>query len=504
MSGHAGAGTIIEPRQSRPSCRTTLGHVAHNLLDRPSNGLSAWVRTTAGVVAFLLSLQVITGTLLAFYYVPSAESAHTTVAYVEKVVGGGSWIRAVHLYGSQWLTLALLLHIAQMLWRETYRRKPIGWLAAILLLGLVFANSATGYSLPWDARAYSSTSVAAGIAGGLPLVGDFARAWLSGGAELSTLTLSRFYALHALVLPALLLCIVVARLFVFREPDARPSEATTTEARLPTVDSSWPRAQLARNAVAVAVVFALLSLYASKFPAPLGPPPESAPPGYLPRPGAQFLWLFQLLKYFPTRTASLVATLLPAFILGALAALPFLRHAPAPELSRNRMRRRIIFVIFASTLVLVMTFTALAYLEDARDPRAREQMARQSAEEDEFRRAPFTHRHFDTTSRGANAGARESLSNNTSSTSPVGRASTPPPAAYTQHCAKCHGANGEGRSVNPQLVGVSARPRRSVEDLVAILNDPASYGLERRMPSFADKLSDAEKRAVAEWVASLK
>ena len=70
------------------------------------------------------------------------------------------------------------------------------------------AAGATGYSLPWDARAFFSTRVAEGLLGGLPVIGRIARLWLLGGAEISTLTLSRFFALHVLVTPFLILLIV--------------------------------------------------------------------------------------------------------------------------------------------------------------------------------------------------------------------------------------------------------------------------------------------------------
>src|SRR5437763_7961706 len=205
--------------EAAPTSRTALGPVLENLSDGPARGAWAWIRTTAGVVCLLLALQLVTGALLSFYYVPSAESAHATVSYVEKVVPAGSWIRALHFYGSQMLPAALVLHLAQMLWRGAYARKPVGWVACVLLLALSLANGATGYSLPWDARAFFSTRVAESVAGGLPLGGAAARAWLVGGSEISTLTLSRFFALHALLVPALLLAVVCARLLIFREPD---------------------------------------------------------------------------------------------------------------------------------------------------------------------------------------------------------------------------------------------------------------------------------------------
>ena len=164
----AATDTHLPPRLERWLSRwTTLQDIERSLIDEPSTGLSAWARTTAGVVVMLLAVQLLTGVLLAFYYVPSAESAHTTVSYIEKVLPAGSWLRAVHHYGSQWLTLALVIHLAQMFWRATYRRRPVAWMASVMLLMLVLAEGATGYSLPWDARAFFGTRVAEGIAGGL-------------------------------------------------------------------------------------------------------------------------------------------------------------------------------------------------------------------------------------------------------------------------------------------------------------------------------------------------
>ena len=206
-----------EPRKNWVSRWTTLEDIERTLIDKPSSGFEAWMRTTAGVVVMLLTLQVITGLLLGFYYVPSTESAHTTVEYIEKVVPAGSWIRSLHHYGSMWLTLCLVLHLAQMFGRATYRRRPVAWMASVILLGLILGSGATGYSLPWDARAFFGTRVTEGIAGGLPLIGSVAREWILGGPEISPITLGRFFALHAMIIPTIILLVLAARLFVFRE-----------------------------------------------------------------------------------------------------------------------------------------------------------------------------------------------------------------------------------------------------------------------------------------------
>src|ERR671927_261854 len=94
-------------------------------------GLRAWAQTTGGIVAVLLLVQFITGILLAFYYVPSVDHAHTTVSYIEKVVSSGWWIRSLHHYGSQWLTLFAFLHVIQLFLTKAYVFRRTHWIAAV-------------------------------------------------------------------------------------------------------------------------------------------------------------------------------------------------------------------------------------------------------------------------------------------------------------------------------------------------------------------------------------
>ncbi len=472
---------------------TRLPEVENALFDEPENGARAWLRTTAAVVAVLLLVQIVTGALLATYYVPSADSAHTTVAYIEKVLPAGSWIRALHHYGSQWLTLFLVLHLVQMYWRTAYRRRPVAWMASILLLALVLAGGVTGYSLPWDARAFFGTRVAEGIAGGLPLIGETVRRWLLGGTDVSTQTLTRFFALHVLFTPALIVAVLVAKLFIFR--DGNDADGATERG-----SPEWKRAQLARHAVAAGAIFLALALYAKRYPAPLGPAAAEAGLGYLPRPGAQFLWLFQMLKYLPGRIASTVAAVLPALIFLGLALLPYFdakeRRVSATQ-PQPQPARRISFALVIAGLFLFAFMTTLAYVGDRRDPSVRDQLARQAEEEAAFRAEPFEPKRIG-----------EPLVAPSPVTSPGGDkaiiTADNPPVAYAKKCASCHGTLGQGVKPFPGLLGVSSKPRRTVEDIIGLLNDPVAYDLEPPMKSFATKLTDEEKRQIAEFVVLLK
>lgn len=417
--------------------------------------IRVWLDVTAGVVGILLLVQFLTGILLAFYYVPSVDHAHTTVSYIEKIVSSGSWLRSLHHYGSQWLALFAFLHVVRLFWSEAYVNRRVHWIAAVLLLMLVLAGGGTGYSLPWDARAFFSTRVAEGLMAGLPLAGRNARLWLLGGNDISTITLSRFFALHVLVIPFVLLGVIgwwLAR------------------------KACWSNVN--RNAIAGAVVFVALAIWCLQFPAPLGPPVETMGSEYLPRPGAQFLWLYQLLKYVPGGLGSLVGVVLPGIGLAILLLLPYLKA-----------KRVVGSTVLGAFAAIALTMTIAAHVSDRRDP----QLARQVTDEASWRQEPF------------NPQLLQSQQRDPANNGPIIGG---PPLKYIQYCANCHGLRGEGGQQGPlkfpPLLNVAAKPRRTVPDIVELLKDPAAYGLQPPMRSFSDKMSATEMKEIAEFVVRLK
>ncbi|MBD0373221.1 MAG: c-type cytochrome, partial [Pyrinomonadaceae bacterium] len=237
--------------------------------------------------------------------------------------------------------------------------------------------------------------------------------------------------------------------------------------------------------------------------------------GYLPRPGAQFRWLVQLLKYLPGQAASVVAVALPALIFIGLLSLPFLNP---PRLQRMVAHPRRITgaALFALGFALFTIMTGISYYKDARDPVIRAQLARQSSEEAAFRAAPFVPLRTRTSEsaidepptgndKAQSDGTKTTVDNsNTSNTQQKVISPTSPPEAYVEKCSGCHGTRGQGVKIYPRLIGISSKPQRTVEDIIKIMNDPQAYGLDPLMPSFKDKLTEDEKREIAEWTASLK
>ena len=429
-----------------------------------AKAIAFFLSSTLAVVVMLLTLQFITGTLLAFYYVPSVDHAHTTVSFIEKVLSSGSWLRSLHHFGSIVLPLFVFLHLVYLLSREAYKEKKIGWIATVLLLALVMADGGTGYSLPWDARAFFSTRVAEGLVAGLPLVGALSRLWLLAGSDISTLTLSRFFALHVLVTPFLILLVVAWRFLRLR----------------------ICREDLIKNAVVAAIVFMALAIWCAKFHAPLGPSVTEVSAEYLPRPGGQFLWLYQSLKYVPGGLGSVVGVVIPGLGLLILLSLPWLNRFSFGERSQHLIGS----LILSLAAIWIVTMTTTSVLADRRDPRIRQQMAKQQADEDLFRNSPFE---------AGNVAPSNTVQPTTGATGA--------PRAYVEFCSNCHGAHGEGARQGalrfPALIGISSKPQRTVDDIVKLLNDPVAYGIQPPMRSFADKLSDEEKRTIAEWIVKL-
>jgi ubiquinol-cytochrome c reductase cytochrome b subunit len=319
------------------------------------------------------------------------------------------------------------------------------------------AAGGTGYSLPWDARAFFSTRVAEGLMAGLPGAGSLARLWLLGGSDISPVTLSRFFALHVLVVPAVIALVVGWRLF-----RSQLAELFTT-----------------RDAIAGGLVFLALALWAMKHPAPLGPSVAEAGADYLPRPGAQFLWLYQSLKYIPGGLGSIVGVVLPGIVLAVFIGLPWLKR-----------QRLIAGSLLGIGVVLIVLMTTVSYLSDHRDPKTAQQLARQTAQEEAWRQQPFQ------------------PSTITLATATAKATTGAPPEMYTKFCAQCHGTQGQGAQQGPlkfpPLLEVSSKPRRTVDDIMGLLKDPAAYGLQPPMRPFADKLTQDQMREIAEWIVKLK
>src|SRR6202790_4850558 len=164
--------------------RTGLDSLLRTALYEPIPGGARLAYVFGSGLLFIFISQVITGVFLALYYVPSADHAHTTVAYITKAVTAGSFLRSLHTYGASAMVVVLLLHLSQTYFFGSYKGpREILWLSGCILFALVLGMAFTGYLLPWDQRSYFATAVGTNAASEIPWIRDRLKSMEGGGTE---------------------------------------------------------------------------------------------------------------------------------------------------------------------------------------------------------------------------------------------------------------------------------------------------------------------------------
>jgi quinol-cytochrome oxidoreductase complex cytochrome b subunit len=155
--------------------------------------------------------------MLAFYYDPTPEAAYASIQFIESEVRFGAAIRAIHHWSANATIFMVVAHMMRVFISGAFKKpRELNWVTGVLLLILSFGFGLTGYLLPWDQRAYWATTVASEIAGGVPQIGDIILVFLRGGWDVSAVTLSRFYGLHVLVIPIIVVVLLGGHFIMIR------------------------------------------------------------------------------------------------------------------------------------------------------------------------------------------------------------------------------------------------------------------------------------------------
>ena len=194
--------------------RVGLQGIYKDVLDRPEPR-GSWWNTLGSASLFLFVLQGVTGIFLTTYYTPSPDHAYDSITYIMNGVAFGWLIRGIHHWGATLMVVVVFIHLLRVFVTASFKYpRELTWLIGVGLLLLTLGMGFTGYLLPWDQRAYWATTVGTQIAGTVPLIGEFILKALRGGAELSALTLQRFFSAHIWMLPALLAGLIGAHLYL--------------------------------------------------------------------------------------------------------------------------------------------------------------------------------------------------------------------------------------------------------------------------------------------------
>ena len=351
--------------------RLEISPLIRGFLDRKLPGNLGWAHTLGSATLFLLVVQIATGIALSLSYVPSPDHAYESVLYIDQTPFG-ALVRATHHWAAGLLVLLIGLHVLRVfIWGAHRYPREITWLIGAGLFFIVLGFAFTGYLLPWDQKAYWATVVGTNIAGSAPFIGGAVLEFLRGGEQLGAVTLARFYGIHIWVLPAALLLLVGAHLFVVirqgiaasprRRPLVEPVPGMSRREAYQREYGAEKRAgkpfweAIIKDAAVAAIVTVVLLALALGAGAPLEARADPNTTSYVPRPEWYFLDLFQVLWYF---TGPLEPLLI--FLVFTLASLLFI-FVPFLDRGRGRTPRQRP-IAMGLTGAVVVGVLALTYL----------------------------------------------------------------------------------------------------------------------------------------------
>jgi len=283
------------------------------------NHLKRWWWALGGTPLFLFIIQVFTGVMLVFYYVPETEEAYESVKYITETAKFGWLIRSIHRWASNLMIAGLLLHMIRVFFTHTYRKpRELNWMFGVVLLLLTLIFGFTGYSLVYEQMSYWAMKVGTGIAGATPFIGEWLADFIRGGSEIGQNTLTRFFLFHVIVLPFCTLMAIAIHIYLIRTLGVSElkfkGEENVKKKTFPFFpDHLYTELIIFTGLMVILIVLALL------FPAPLG---EKANPNVTPlhiKPEWYFYPVFRWLKV----TNLTVGVLGPIFFILLLFLWPF-------------------------------------------------------------------------------------------------------------------------------------------------------------------------------------
>ncbi len=328
--------------------RKPLAEALDEVRGRPLPSYARWPRVLGLIVVVLVALEILTGGLLALYYLPTPQSAHASLGTILRDVNFGWFVHQIHFWGAQVLLAVLILRILRFFVQGVYRRpRELLWVFAALLLLVCFHLDLTGRLLPWTAGAYWSSVRALEVVRAVPIYGSVVF-FLIGGSEtlITDLTLIRFYILHLAVLPILAVALVYFHFSTVRrvglseikgEPEALGDQAI--------------RSHLLNLAITLALLFGLLVSLAVLTPSPFlaeadpyATLPGVGPPWYLLAPFGFLEW---------------TSGVLPRWLAGGLLFLGFTAFLVTPFLDRSRPGSRGRAMAYVIGLAIFIAWIAL-------------------------------------------------------------------------------------------------------------------------------------------------
>jgi quinol-cytochrome oxidoreductase complex cytochrome b subunit len=314
-----------------------------------------WLGALA-VVAFVI--QGVTGGIMMLYYVPNPSQAYATTQYIFQSVSYGTFLETIHLYTAYAMIMLAFMHLMRGYFVSVHKKpREVMWVTGMVMGFVTLGFGFTGYLLPWTIVSKSATDVGLGMVGALPAPLASFLTFLIVGSGSDAAELLRFYDLHVFVLPAVLLVLLVVKIYMLEahgvsEPTDGLSSVVQKKRRLVPI---FPDVSL--------YLFELGALFGSAvilisviFPLTLPPEYSAALAGqYVAQPDWYFLWIYQILKISVFEVAGLpIALSFVTLIFLGLILLPFIDRGKTRSIRKRMVYVTLGAIFVAEVIVLVI------------------------------------------------------------------------------------------------------------------------------------------------------
>ncbi len=282
--------------------------------------IKRWWFCLGGTPAYLFLIQIFTGILLSFYYQPSPATAYESIRYITEETAFGWYLRSVHKWAATFMVAAVILHQMRVFFTGAYRKpREINWMIGMCLLLCTLVIAFTGYSLVYEQLSYWGATVGANIAQWVPVAGSFIKQMMLGGEVYNERTLSRFFMMHAAILPMLMTLLIFIHIAIIRLQGISPLKFEDEPKNESDHFNFFPDHLMTEIMIGL-VLMILLSALATILPATLGPKADPLVTPEIIKPEWFFYVVFRWLKFF----SSTVAVLSAGFIVFAMFLWPFI------------------------------------------------------------------------------------------------------------------------------------------------------------------------------------
>ncbi|RYF51954.1 MAG: c-type cytochrome [Cytophagaceae bacterium] len=456
--------------------------VIHRIIDRFALGpiwrkvfarkvpKSNWYYGDGATLMFLLLILILTGGALALMYSPAPASAYESIVTITEKLYLGAFVRAIHYWSAGMMMIILVYHLFRHLLLGGYLPpREATWIIGVLMLVLIIINGFLGYTLRWDERAVYAIRVALNIFHRIPWIGDELVVLIQGGWTQGQATLSRFYTLHIVIIPLLLLALAGYHMYlvIYHGVTTIPERVNPVE----TADEQralydklkhspkhgtrfFPHVLAESQMFAFCVIAIVLGLATFLGPALLMPKGNYLSTS-VPMEEWWWHWFSALSAYTPPALTDVVYLGLPILSVVVLLGLPLVDHGA----NRGLRRRPIALCFVIGSVVALLTLTGLRL-------------------ESRWTAWPTTH--------------LAPLPDNAELT-PAARQGH---SLFTRYgCLSCHSIGGVGGGVGPSLTGLPTR--LSLDELKRYISAPPT---DVAMPAYGHRLSEDELTALASFV----